>query len=297
VSSGNTAGAPIAVAPVAVSNGVFTVTLDFGAGAFTGANRWLELGVRANGSAAAYSVLSPRQPVTSTPYAIQSLNAATAVTANSATTATTANSAATATSATNFTGSLTGDVTGTQGATVVSSVAGQSAANVAGGASAANAATSANTASAIVRRDASGNFTAGTVTATFSGSGASLTSLNAAQLDSGTVPAAALGNAWKLAGNSGTTPGTHFVGTTDNQALEFKVNGSRVLRLEPNINVIGGAGNTADSSVSGATIAGGINNTIQANANQSSQREPIHDCRRQQPSDRTRCLSIHSGRR
>src|SRR5207244_12423078 len=60
--------------------------------------------------------------------------------------------------ATNFTGSLNGDVTGTQSATVVSLVGGQSAANVAAGASAANSATSANTPGTIVKRDASGNF-------------------------------------------------------------------------------------------------------------------------------------------
>ncbi|MBC7226200.1 MAG: tail fiber domain-containing protein [Thermoflexales bacterium] len=66
---------------------------------------------------------------------------------------------------------------------------------------------------------------------------------------------------WSLTGNSGTTPGTHFLGTTDNQALEFKVNGQRVLRLEPNgfsPNVIGGySGNSVGAGVGGATIGGG----------------------------------------
>lgn len=54
----------------------------------------------------------------------------------------------------------------------------------------ATTATSANTASAIVARDASGNFTAGTITATtFSGSGASLTNVPAGSLTgSGTAP-------------------------------------------------------------------------------------------------------------
>ncbi len=37
---------------------------------------------------------------------------------------------------------------------------------------------------------------------------------------------------WKLGGNAGTTPGTDFLGTTDNQALELKVNGQRALRLD-----------------------------------------------------------------
>jgi hypothetical protein len=49
-----------------------------------------------------------------------------------------------------------------------------------------------NGASTIVARDASGNFAAGTITATFSGSGAAVTSLNASALASGTAPVARL---------------------------------------------------------------------------------------------------------
>jgi hypothetical protein len=66
---------------------------------------------------------------------------------------------------------------------------------------------------------------------------------------------------WKLTGNGGTTPGTNFLGTTDNQALEFKVNGQRALRLEPNAispNVVGGySGNGVTAGVQGAAIGGG----------------------------------------
>jgi len=66
---------------------------------------------------------------------------------------------------------------------------------------------------------------------------------------------------WRSSGNAGTTPGTHFLGTTDNQALELKVNSQRVVRLEPNAvspNIIGGsAANSAGIAVIGATIAGG----------------------------------------
>ena len=80
--------------------------------------------------------------------------------------ATLSGNATTATTATNFSGSLSGDVTGTQGATVVSSVSGQTAANVAAATALANAATSANTASTIVKRDVSGNFSAGTISVT-----------------------------------------------------------------------------------------------------------------------------------
>ncbi|MBI5774523.1 MAG: hypothetical protein HZA89_12355 [Verrucomicrobia bacterium] len=69
-SGGSTVGAPLTNAPVTVSNGLFTVTLGFSAGAFAGADRWLEIGVRTNGSAAPHIVLAPRQQITSAPYAL-----------------------------------------------------------------------------------------------------------------------------------------------------------------------------------------------------------------------------------
>jgi hypothetical protein len=69
------------------------------------------------------------------------------------------------------------------------------------------------------------------------------------------------GGVWSLSGNAGTTPGTNFLGTTDDQALELKVNGARALRLEPNAtspNLIGGfSGNAVQAGAFGATIAGG----------------------------------------
>jgi len=71
--------------------------------------------------------------------------------------------------ATNFTGSLAGDVTGTQGATAVALVGGKSAASVATSVNDTQAATNLNTVSTIVKRDASGNFVAGTITASLTG--------------------------------------------------------------------------------------------------------------------------------
>jgi hypothetical protein len=73
---------------------------------------------------------------------------------------------------------------------------------------------------------------------------------------------------WSLTGNAGTTPGTNFLGTTDNTALELKVNGQRALRIEPGIDVGGGAtsapnliGGAPTNQVSpgawGGTISGG----------------------------------------
>lgn len=69
------------------------------------------------------------------------------------------------------------------------------------------------------------------------------------------------GDAWNLTGNAGTNPVTNFLGTTDNQPLEFRVSGLRTLRLEPNAispNLIGGfKNNWLTSGVYGATISGG----------------------------------------
>ncbi len=56
---------------VPVSNGAFVLHLDFGAGPFNGEARWLVLQVRTN-NAASFTTLSPRQPITSAPYAILS---------------------------------------------------------------------------------------------------------------------------------------------------------------------------------------------------------------------------------
>ena len=62
-------GPTLTLTNVTVSNGLFTVTLDPGAGVFTGAERWLEVAVRTNG-ALSFTALQPRQKLTSAPYAI-----------------------------------------------------------------------------------------------------------------------------------------------------------------------------------------------------------------------------------
>lgn len=74
---GTQVGSTVALTSVAVSSGIFTVTLDFGASAFSGANCWLEISVRLVG-AGGFTTLMPRQPLTATPYAIKSLNAVSA---------------------------------------------------------------------------------------------------------------------------------------------------------------------------------------------------------------------------
>ncbi len=73
--------------------------------------------------------------------------------------------------------------------------------------------------------------------------------------------AAGGGAGWSLTGNSITT--SNFLGSTNNIALDFRVNNVRALRLERGtntVNLVGGHGsNTVTSGVDGATISGGGN--------------------------------------
>ena len=73
-SGGNALGTNL-VNGISVSNGLFAATLDYGAGSFPGAPRWLEVDLRTNGSVSAYSVLTPNQPVNPSPYAISAASA------------------------------------------------------------------------------------------------------------------------------------------------------------------------------------------------------------------------------
>ncbi len=74
-------GSPVTVTKsgVLVTNGVFSVNIDFGvcATCFDGSLRFLEISVRPTGGGS-FTPLTPRQPITSTPYAVKSVNAATA---------------------------------------------------------------------------------------------------------------------------------------------------------------------------------------------------------------------------
>jgi hypothetical protein len=68
---------------------------------------------------------------------------------------------------------------------------------------------------------------------------------------------------WKLGGNTGLGAG-QFLGTTDNQPLEFRVNGAAAIRIEPTVgspNVIEGVDSSGAGAV-GATISGGSGHRI-----------------------------------
>src|SRR5438876_348269 len=77
LSGGTQIGSTQTLNAVAVTGGVFSVSLDFGASSFSGANRFLEIGARPSG-AGSFTLLTPRQPVTATPYAVRSANASAA---------------------------------------------------------------------------------------------------------------------------------------------------------------------------------------------------------------------------
>src|SRR5260370_2254079 len=87
---------------VLVTSGIFTVPLDFGGIAFPGDDRFLEIGVLPLGSGS-FTILSPRQQTTATPYAIRSAKATTADQGTTATRATNAPNATNATTATKAT--------------------------------------------------------------------------------------------------------------------------------------------------------------------------------------------------
>ncbi|MGA2855038.1 MAG: hypothetical protein ABSE90_13030, partial [Verrucomicrobiota bacterium] len=190
--SGTQQGGTVITNAMPVTNGLFTITLDFGA-VFPGSPRWLEIYVHnsTNAPEAGWVLLDPRQPLTPAPYALYAPNAGVAATATSVN---------------------GGGVLPVSFSTPALPEPGQ-----------------------ILAYD-----------------GSSLMWTNPGTI----LPA------WLLGGNAGTTAGMNFLGTTDNQPLELKVNSQRVLRLEPKINaapnIIGGSLiNGVAAGVSAATISGG----------------------------------------
>jgi hypothetical protein len=69
LAGGIQAGPTLTVTNQTVTNGLFTVTLDFGTIPLRGQARWLEIGVRPAG-VGGYTTLAPRQPLTPAPYAM-----------------------------------------------------------------------------------------------------------------------------------------------------------------------------------------------------------------------------------
>ena len=179
--SGTLVGGPLNISATAISNGIFTVTLDFGA-VFNGADRWLEIMARTNG-AGSFVTLSPRQKLTPTPYAITAENL----------------------------------------------VSGGLAAGTYGNA-----------------------FTFNNPANSFTGNGASISNVNAL-----TLGGLASSDFWRLNGNN--VSASQFLGTTNNQPLEIRVNNIRALRIEPSSapSLVGGYFQNNANGFAAVVIAGG----------------------------------------
>jgi hypothetical protein len=67
--AGTSIGGIASVNGVAVTNGLFVALVDLGGAPFTGPPRWLQISVSTNG-AGNFATLTPRQPLTPSPYAI-----------------------------------------------------------------------------------------------------------------------------------------------------------------------------------------------------------------------------------
>ena len=232
-------------AATAVSNGLFIVTLDFG-NQFTGANRWLEVGVRSNGGGA-FTPLIPRQPLSAVPYALYAMtpggpagtNGATGLTGppgapgpvgtfdssaltnyptlNGANLFTGTNTVSGVINATNPANKFSGTFTGNG-----SAVTGLNANNFSSG-----TLSLAQLPATVITNGASGV----NVSGTFTGNGAGVTSLNAANLIAGTLVDARLSTnvAMRVGGNTFAGNQT-FTGGSALQTSDGTINGNIVLR-------------------------------------------------------------------
>ncbi len=224
---GNLVAGPLVLSGVPVTAGLFTVELDFGADAFDGADRWLEIVIGSQ-------VLSPRTKIASVPYAIRArqLNLP-------------------------FGGTVASPATPDAAFSILNFGLGDAIRGIEYGSGRAGYFEIINPANANPALYAKTNGDAPAILAD-----GLIRSTSGFEFPDSTLQISA---GWSLSGNAGTDPATHFIGTTDDQPLELKVNGVRAFRIEPNVNgpnIVGGdATNQVIGDVYGATICGGYRNS------------------------------------
>ena len=232
---GNKVGPTVNVNGLSFVNGLFVTSLDFGGGVFNGTAYWLDIAARPSGNGP-FTLLTPRQPVNPAPYALYALTPA--------------------------------GPQGPQGPQGSKGDKGDT--GVAGPAGSQGVQGPAGSTGPQGPQGPKGDKGDIGVTGPSGSQGP--------KGDTGTTgPAGPQGpqgpqglpgsaNGWSLTGNAGTTAGVNFLGTTDNQPLELKVNNVRALHLENvgsfiagySMNWIGGYPvNHVSNGAIGATIAGG----------------------------------------
>jgi len=75
---GTQIGPTLTASAITPSAGRFAVDLDFGAGAFAGSSRFLEIAARTPAGSGSFTTLTPRQPLEASPYSQFALSAASA---------------------------------------------------------------------------------------------------------------------------------------------------------------------------------------------------------------------------
>ncbi len=316
---GNQAGQTVNINGLNIVNGLFVTSLDFGNGVFNGTAYWLDIAARPSGNGP-FTLLSPRQPVNPAPYALYALTPAgpqgpkgdTGATGSTgpqgpkgdtgATGSTGAQGPKGDTGATGPAGpqGLQGlqGLTGAMGATGPAGPQGpQGPQGVKGDKGDTGATGPAGPQGLQGLQGLTGPMGAMGSTGPAGPQGPQgplgpIGPMGPQGIQGLQGPPGADGvasNAWSLVGNMGTDPSLNFVGTTDDQPLEFRANSLRALRLESilhisfagpalslgpstsfdsvaslggnstrSVNVIGGFdGNFVSNGALGATIAGG----------------------------------------
>lgn len=221
---GTQVGSPQYADDVVVADGLVSLQLGFDSALFTGDDRYLEIRVRCPDGSGGYTTLDPRQMLTAAPYAFYAPSAGNAADLS---------------------------CTGCVDASALAS----------------GAVTSSKIAAGTIQPS---NLAFSTVTSVNAGSGllgGTITGSGTIDVEFGTTAGTvAAGNHahdplyWQTTGNSGTMVGGNFLGTTDNSALDVRVNNQRALRLQPGTspNLIGGWNtNVVRDGAVGAVIAGG----------------------------------------
>jgi hypothetical protein len=250
---GNAVGSTQTNLNVVVQNGWFVTTLDFGAAAFSGTERWLELSVRPAGNGP-FTALTPRQPMTPVPYAQYAVKSGDGAGLNWLDVWD---------EAVNY---REGEAVSFDGSSWVAKVGN------------------------IARKPGGDPAVWGVLAAQGqqgppgpqgpqgpAGSSGAAGSAGPAGPPGPQGPPGEPGlpgssDGWSRTGNVGTDANVNFVGTTDGAPLSFRVFNQQVLRLESQpsgTRIIGGRGHTLDSGSTNSAILSGRENSIAAAAHES----------------------------